>query len=606
MALTLDYLRLTGDPRAADDLELATLNAGLGAQHPSGRWWTYNTPMDGQREASAHTIVFQARAGTPELNCCSVNGPRVLGMLSEWAVMSASDGLVVNWLGAGRFSGKLPTGSSVRIESSQDAWREGRTELRVTTDDDQPFALHLRTPAWAKNPRAALNGTAVAPVAAGQYLTLHRRWMTGDRLELNFDLPVRWVAGASETAGKVSLYRGPILLAFDPAQNAFDEEAIPQVELGRLAEARRVSLPEPATARERLLRPWLAVDVSAAGARTIRLVDFASAGAAGTRYRSWLTANPAPAPLAFTQIPRDGARVPPGELHCQWRGPRNVRDLTYRVEFATNAEFASGPIWSTNVAGQRLTFDSNGLSPVGAGAGTRVWWRVVTVGPAGESLPDVPPACFTLDSTAPPQLLPATPKLGPNSEVIVHSLRGENPPEFGELKSAQFVSRDATGTEVNGQDQRLVYAVPAWPEEDYTVALRVLIRRLPTDRIGQVFSAWHAGMDDPLRLVVEGGRLQARIEAGAAFSTPGVPISTNQWHTIAAVKQGSTLTLFLDGKAVGVCAVPESVTTQANDCALGGNPHFTGNEFLAARLADFRLYARAFSVVEVKRLAEDH
>jgi DUF1680 family protein len=77
MAITIDYLQLTGDSRAADDLELTTLNGGLGAQHPSGRWFTYNTPMDGVREASAHTIVFQSRAGTPELNCCSVNGPRV-------------------------------------------------------------------------------------------------------------------------------------------------------------------------------------------------------------------------------------------------------------------------------------------------------------------------------------------------------------------------------------------------------------------------------------------------------------------------------------------------------------------------------------------------
>jgi len=65
MALTLDMLRLTGEPRVADELEVATWNAAAGAQHPSGRWWTYNTPMDGAREASAHTIVFQSRAGTP-------------------------------------------------------------------------------------------------------------------------------------------------------------------------------------------------------------------------------------------------------------------------------------------------------------------------------------------------------------------------------------------------------------------------------------------------------------------------------------------------------------------------------------------------------------
>jgi DUF1680 family protein len=99
MAITVDYLRLTGDSRAADDLELTTLNGGLGSQHPSGRWFTYNTPMDGVREASAHTIVFQSRAGTPELNCCSVNGPRIPGVLSEWAVLTADDGLVVTGSG---------------------------------------------------------------------------------------------------------------------------------------------------------------------------------------------------------------------------------------------------------------------------------------------------------------------------------------------------------------------------------------------------------------------------------------------------------------------------------------------------------------------------
>ena len=81
MALTVDALRLTGNPLAADELELSTFNGMLGAQHPSGSWWTYNTPMNGVREASHHTIVFQSRAGTPDLNCCSVNAPRGLGML---------------------------------------------------------------------------------------------------------------------------------------------------------------------------------------------------------------------------------------------------------------------------------------------------------------------------------------------------------------------------------------------------------------------------------------------------------------------------------------------------------------------------------------------
>ncbi|HEU4754729.1 MAG TPA: beta-L-arabinofuranosidase domain-containing protein, partial [Armatimonadota bacterium] len=72
IAMSVEMLRMTGDPRVADEIELSTLNGAIGGQHPCGRWWTYNTPMDGVKLASAHEIVFQAHPGGPELNCCSV------------------------------------------------------------------------------------------------------------------------------------------------------------------------------------------------------------------------------------------------------------------------------------------------------------------------------------------------------------------------------------------------------------------------------------------------------------------------------------------------------------------------------------------------------
>src|SRR5213594_2315727 len=146
MTLTVDYLQLTGDPHAADDLELATLNGGLGAQHPSGRWWTYNTPMDGVREASAHTIVFQARAGTPELNCCSVNGPRVLGLLSEWAVMSLAGGVVVNSYLPGTF--KVPHGAGeIRLSLDRDYPQINSQRVRIVNSGKEEWTLSLRIPA---------------------------------------------------------------------------------------------------------------------------------------------------------------------------------------------------------------------------------------------------------------------------------------------------------------------------------------------------------------------------------------------------------------------------------------------------------------------------
>jgi hypothetical protein len=110
-------------------------------------------------------------------------------------------------------------------------------------------------------------------------------------------------------------------------------------------------------------------------------------------------------------------------------------------------------------------------------------------------------------------------------------------------------------------------------------------------------------MDDPLRLVIDGGRLHARSEAGGAWSTPGAAVQPGVWYVAAAVKRGGKLTLYVDGRLVGSVAVPESIASRAQDCALGGNPHYAGNEFLAACFADFRLYARALREDEVQGLA---
>jgi uncharacterized protein len=597
IALTVDYLKLTGDPRAADDLELATLNGGLGAQHVSGRWWTYNTPMDGVREASAHTIVFQARAGTPELNCCSVNGPRVLGMLSEWAVMSTPQGLAVNSYLPGTFTVST-AGQEISLVLDLDYPIGDSQRVRIAKSGDAEWTLQLRIPAWSANTRVKANFEG-APVhaSAGSYLEMRRRWKTGDEVALKFDLSLRAVAGANEAAGKVSLYRGPLLLAWDQAQTLFDEEKIPAVNLSRLAEARASASIRSQSALES--PAWLQVDLPTDQGNTLRLVDFASAGSAGTHYRSWLAASEPPPPPAFTLHPRDGERIRPGAIQFQWRTTRSRTNLSYRVEIADDDGFTRLLLATNHPGVPHMTLEvaANTNAP-----GPERWWRVITVGPHGETAPDVPPARFTLDPKAPAQVLPPSNQPGPNGELILHSLRGEAAPKFGKLNSSRHESRDAEGTRVNGRNQMLVYSIPVWPEGDFTVAVRVQINEMPKERLGQIFSAWTAGMDDPLRLAVQNGELFARIEAGQVFGTAGTPLSTGTWHHVAAVKSGATLKLFLDGQLAGSCAAPELTTTATSDCALGGNPKFNGNEFLAAAFADFGLWERALSPTEVQRL----
>ena len=135
------------------------------------------------------------------------------------------------------------------------------------------------------------------------------------------------------------------------------------------------------------------------------------------------------------------------------------------------------------------------------------------------------------------------------------------------------------------------------------MAVWVKINALPENRTGQIFSAWAVPMDDPLRVCIEKGRLFARIEAQQGFSTEGAGIDTGRWHHIAAVKSGSRLTLYLDGKARGSVGVPAYINSVARSIALGGNPNYSGNEFLAAEFAGFDFYNRVLTLEEINATA---
>jgi DUF1680 family protein len=283
VALSIDMLRLTGDSRVADEIELSTFNAILGAQHPSGRWWTYNTPMDGLRKASGHEIVFQAREGAPELNCCSVNGPRGIAMLSEWAVMLEDAGVTLNYYGPGTMRVPLASGAWLALTQETRYPQEGDVRLTLGLDQPQRFSLKLRIPAWSADTRLSVNGEAVSPVPAGRYLALDREWRPGDVITLGLDMsPHVWV-GEREAAGKVSVYSGPLLLAYDRQYNSMDPDDVPPLSAHNIQHM-RLHAPEGAH------QPWMQATIDCEAGQQLVLVDFASAGSAGTPYRSWLPA----------------------------------------------------------------------------------------------------------------------------------------------------------------------------------------------------------------------------------------------------------------------------------------------------------------------------
>ena len=273
----------TGSSIVADELELSTLNSGLGMQSPSGRWVTYNTPMDGIREASAHTIVFQARAGQPELNCCSVNGPRALGLLSEWAAMQTDDGAItVNYYGLCDFELQSPAGRPLLIQQDTAYPKNGRIELTVSPARPERFAIKLRIPNWSARTSVSVNGKPAGTPTPGSYFVLDRTWRRDDTIKLKLDMSLRFWMGERECEDKASVYRGPILLAFDPRFNDVDLDDVPVLDA--------VTMRPRAVSAKTWLPPWMLFEFTAADGRRLRLCDFASAGMDGGPYVTWLRA----------------------------------------------------------------------------------------------------------------------------------------------------------------------------------------------------------------------------------------------------------------------------------------------------------------------------
>jgi hypothetical protein len=236
--------------------------------------------MDGVRKASAHDIVFQSREGTPELNCCSVNGPRGIGMVDDWALMADTDGLMLNWYGQSEMRTVLTNGQGILITQETEYPRKGTVRVVVTPDRPSKFTLKLRIPYWSAKTSITINGKRIQNVKSGTYLALDRRWKRGDTIRITLDMTLHFWVGEKESRGRVSIFRGPILLTYDRRFNEMDPAKIPELNAhalqGRLAKSRY------------WIRPFLLFDCVTHNNQKVRLCDFASAGEGGSPYVSWI------------------------------------------------------------------------------------------------------------------------------------------------------------------------------------------------------------------------------------------------------------------------------------------------------------------------------
>ena len=107
--------------------------------------------------------------------------------------------------------------------------------------------MSFRVPDWAGHYDLKVNGEALAPPMDSGYLTVRRTWKAGDRVELNFDLPVRMKFCRYEVdvnRGRLALTRGPLVYCLEEVDNGPELDAVALPSNGSFAPAEQPDLPE--------------------------------------------------------------------------------------------------------------------------------------------------------------------------------------------------------------------------------------------------------------------------------------------------------------------------------------------------------------------------
>jgi uncharacterized protein len=599
MALSVDILRLTGDAKVADEVECSLWNQCLGAQHPSGNWCTYDTPLNGVRAPSYHQINFQYRPGTPELNCCSVNAPRGLGMLVDWAVLQDGDDVVLNYYGPSEFTITRENNSKLTLRQETAYPVDGVVNIVLEPERPETFTLKLRIPAWSTHTEVVVDDFAMAEtLEPGAYFEIEAEWKAGNTVTLSLDMSARVLTGAPpDRFGNIAISAGPLLLAYDAFFNDTEVADIPKIDADALTLEQVPVDMEPQLGRFAPMGLWRISQ----GDQALMLCDFGSAGAHGTEYAAWLpAAKPKPLPVSL-RAPEDGVEGAPGTLLFAWEAYTHP-EVRYRLLVARDAGFTQ-EVYEKGDLSQSFVVATD--LPADAG---EYFWKVLSENPNGAVENRDGARRFVINPDAPQ---PFNAGMREDGAMIDAPMHGDAAPAFGVLETANNI---APAENHAGEKDRALrfnngmarYTLPFFPETDYTAMAWIRPENLAAKGLQQVFSAWCVPNDDPLRITLDNGKLHARLESkrGGA-STEGKPIKENEWCHVAAVKKGNALTLYINGVPGAPIAVPEKNASNSHEIAFAANPRYAGGEHFHGCISNALFFARALETAEIQRYSQD-
>ena len=227
--------QLTGEVKYADLIERTFLNNTLSSLSAKGDRHYYTNPlMTGGRERwewPGHDCA-----------CCPSNLVRLISSIGGYAYSHNSDTIHINQYMENTGTVNLDSGPVTLSQQTDYPW-DGKIVIDVAPSTSTNFQIKLRIPGWARDqpipgnlyrylpadggdlkPTLVVNGETIPIEIKQGYVTLNRKWTSGDTIQLNLPMPVRRVVAhpkALADKGLVALERGPIVYCAEFCDNDF-------------------------------------------------------------------------------------------------------------------------------------------------------------------------------------------------------------------------------------------------------------------------------------------------------------------------------------------------------------------------------------------------
>lgn len=283
MKLCFNLLRLTENPRYADQIEKSMYNALMASLRYDGSQIAKYSPLGGVRHAGEEQCGMH-------INCCNANGPRAFMMLPRFAVMGAQNEIYINIYGQNESVIQLNKKNKVVIDQLSDYPVSDKVEININPEKPESFTLALRIPLWSESTTISVNGIDVSGVEAGTYKKITRIWNKADKVVMRMDLTGRLVT----LNGQQAILRGPVVLARDAR---FDDGFIYESAVVKENKGKVDLIPSP----KKPANVWMSftaplvlgtdLEGDFRNPKQVNFCDFASAGNTwdeDSRYRVWI------------------------------------------------------------------------------------------------------------------------------------------------------------------------------------------------------------------------------------------------------------------------------------------------------------------------------